>query len=44
MVFGDDPDEYEDVDVDEIVAEYCKMGPADPDYMEEVKAKWTPES
>ena len=44
MGFGDDPDEYEDVDVDEIVEEYYKMGPADPDYMEEVKAKWTPES
>lgn len=44
MGFGDDPDEYEDVDVDEIVEEYYKMGPADPDYMEEVKRQWTPES
>ena len=44
MGFGDDPDEYEDVDIDEIVEEYCKMGPADPDYMEEVKRQWTPES
>lgn len=38
--FGEDPDELDDIDVDEIVDEYFKMGPADPEYMEEVRQQW----
>lgn len=38
--FGEDPDELDDIDVDEIVDMYFKMGPADEGYMEEVRQQW----
>lgn len=44
--FGDEPEllevePYTDDEIDEIVDYYAKTGPADPEYMEEVKAKWS---
>ena len=39
-VFGDDLDLI-DYDLDDVVDEYCRMGPPDEDYMREVRARWS---